>query len=106
MKKAFCEPRNIEFCPPIRLASVFAFGLGQSSLQVNRPDEHGGNKEYTTVDELEKDFADESLHPGDLKAVLTPVMVGVLDKLADAIKKDKTSAQAAKNLKAFAKKKK
>merc|ERR1712157_535244 len=28
MKKAFCEPGNVSFCPPISLASAFTFDIG------------------------------------------------------------------------------
>lgn len=105
MKKAFCEPGNVKFCPPISLASVFAIGAGnQGSLTVNRSPENGGDREYKSIAELEKDFADGSLHPGDLKAATTHVMVALLEKLAAGIKADQTAVKATKDLKAFQKK--
>jgi hypothetical protein len=113
INKSFAEERNVEFCPALKLASVFAFGgdgafaAAPGSLVVKRAEENGGEKAYPSMDELLSDYKDGSLHPGDLKkhAMIT-VMTDILDKLAAAIKADKTATQAAKSLKAVLKKKK
>lgn len=107
MKKAFCEPQNINFCPPIAVASVFAInnnGNHKDTLKVQRSAENGGNREYSSKEDLEKEFADGSLHPGDLKAAVTTVIVDVLTKLSNELKKDAAASKAAKELKAFEKK--
>lgn len=108
MKKAFCEPKNISFCPPINVASAFAFGLdpvnSTGELTISRSPENGGNVVFKSRSELEANFADESLHPGDLKAAATMLMVSTLEKLAAGIKADGDSTKAAKTLKATAKK--
>jgi tyrosyl-tRNA synthetase len=105
MKKAFCEPGNVDFCPPIHLASVFAFGpTGSGSLTVSRSPENGGNLTYTGVDNLSKDFISGALHPGDLKAATTALAATVLDQLAKAVNADKDTKQAVKALKNYQKK--
>lgn len=107
MKKAFCEPKNIEFCPPINVASAFAFGLEPDSkgeLTISRSPENGGDAVFKNRSELEAAFADESLHPGDLKAFASATMVATLDKLSAAIKADGDATKAGKALKALAKK--
>lgn len=100
MKKAFCEPGNIEFCPPIVLANAFAAG----DIEIKRSEENGGDVIYKKQADMEADFKSGALHPGDLKATASTIMVGVLDKIASAIKADKEATQASKALKAFAKK--
>lgn len=100
MKKAFCEPGNIEFCPPIVLANAFAAG----DIEIKRSEENGGDVVYKKQTDMEADFKSGALHPGDLKATASTIMVGVLDKIASAIKADKEATQASKALKAFAKK--
>ena len=100
MKKAFCEPGNIEYCPPIVLAIAF----GPPEIEIKRSPENGGDVIYTKQAEMEADFKSGALHPGDLKATATAIMVGVLDKLAAAIKGDKDATKASKALKAFQKK--
>eukprot|EP00537_Pseudo-nitzschia_pungens_P004470 CAMPEP_0172366344 /NCGR_PEP_ID=MMETSP1060-20121228/14775_1 /TAXON_ID=37318 /ORGANISM="Pseudo-nitzschia pungens, Strain cf. cingulata" /LENGTH=769 /DNA_ID=CAMNT_0013090159 /DNA_START=64 /DNA_END=2373 /DNA_ORIENTATION=+ len=107
MKKAFCEPKNIEFCPPINVAAAFAFGLEADSsgeMTISRSPENGGDAVFKNRSELEAAFADESLHPGDLKAFASATMVSTLDKLSSAIKADGDATKAGKTLKALAKK--
>lgn len=107
MKKAFCEPKNTKFCPPISLASVLAFGLDVDStgeFTICRSAENGGDMTFKCRAELEASFGDESLHPGDLKAAATKLIVASLEDLAARIKKDDDSNKAAKVLKALHKK--
>ena len=107
MKKAFCEPENVAFCPPIALDSVFAFDLGivgSGSVTVKRSEENGGDIDYKSSEEIVKTFSDGSLHPGDLKATSSSIMVEVLEKLASGIKADGEATKAAKTLKALQKK--
>lgn len=106
MKKAFCEPKNIEFCPPIALASAFTFGFAgiEGELTIKRSPDNGGDIVFKNRDDLEASFANESLHPGDLKAATSQIMVGILDKISAAIKSDSETTKASKALKAMAKK--
>jgi len=105
MKKAFCEPGNISFCPPITLASAFSFTEDSTgSFVVHRSPDNGGERVYKTTCELENDFGDGTLHPGDLKTATTALMSGMLEKLAAAIKADSEATKAAKTMKAFQKK--
>ncbi len=101
MKKAFCEPGNITFCPPIVLANAFC---PNGDLTIIRSPENGGDIVYKNQSEMEDDFRNGSLHPGDLKASSTKIMVDVLDRIAAAIKGDKEVTKASKALKAFQKK--
>jgi hypothetical protein len=109
MKKAFCEPGNISFCPPIAVATAFRFGLQESSegeLNVSRSEENGGDIVFKNRADLEASFAqgEHVLHPGDLKETVIPIMVGTLEKLSIAMRADGDIAKACKTLKALAKK--
>ena len=105
MKKAFCEPGNVSFCPPIDLASGLCFDLAsQSSFTVKRSDANGGDISFQNKDELTKSFADGSLHPGDLKAAASTLLVDLLDKLTSAVKADPDALKSSKGLKALQKK--
>ena len=103
MKKAFCEPGNTVFCPPIALASVFCLKK-ETSLVIARPEENGGTCNYEDLSTLENDFRSEALHPGDLKTGVTAAVMEVFKNLSSAIKADKEAIQATKTLKAFQKK--
>jgi len=107
MKKAFCEPKNINFCPPISIASTFAFDLetdSASEMTISRTLENGGDLVFKTRSDLESAFAGDSLHPGDLKAFAASLMVDTLDKLSKAIKSNSEATKASKTLKATQKK--
>lgn len=52
-------------------------------LLIERPEKYGGNKEYSSYDELEKDFVAKSLHPMDLKVALAKELNVLLKKLRD-----------------------
>ena len=95
MKKAFCEPGNTEFCPPISLANVFCLSKG-NPLVVKRSDENGGDILYTSLSEIETAFTDGSLHPGDLKASSSLVMVDILNQLGAELKKVQKNVKALK----------
>ena len=71
---------------------------------IQRSPDNGGDVTYTAVEQIEKDFASGTLHPGDLKTASTVEMVKVLEALTSATKANKESTQAAKTLKAFQKK--
>ncbi len=103
MKRAFCEPGNLAFCPPIALASFFALQHGPGVVAITRTAENGGDVTYHTADAIAADFASGALHPGDLKEFAGKTMSDVLQRITD-VTKDKEVANSKKALQAFAKK--
>lgn len=107
MKKAFCEPGNIGFCPPIAVACALAFefnGSGDGEIVVKRSEDNGGDISYKSRADIDSDFANGTLHPGDLKAASTVILVSTLDKLSSGIKRNDDVTKASKALKAYQKK--
>jgi tyrosyl-tRNA synthetase len=101
MKKAFCEPGNVGFCPPIEVLAYFG-GLigggakeGGKAITISQSD-NGGDVTYTAKEELLRDFSSGSLHPGDLKAAESNMMVDVLTKLWSEIKGDDAASKGVK----------
>ncbi len=103
MKKAFCEPGNLAFCPPIALASFFALQHGPGVVAITRTAENGGDITYQSAAAIAADFASGALHPGDLKEFAGKTVTDVLQRITDATK-DKELANSKKALQAFAKK--
>eukprot|EP00854_Cymbomonas_tetramitiformis_P012860 gene12860-15198_t len=103
MKRAFCEPGNVDFNAPLTLAAELAIEL-EGSLVVKRKPANGGDKEYTSVDALTADFTSEALHPGDLKASVGAKVVDVLTKIQGEFKQNKDAKKADADVKAFIKK--
>lgn len=72
LKKAFCEPGNIadngilSFCKFV----IFPVVLKNEPFIIERKPENGGNVEYKSFEDLESEFAKETVHPGDLKSAV------------------------------------
>jgi tyrosyl-tRNA synthetase len=41
-----------------------------NSLEIKRPESNGGDKVFTSMEEIEADFASGALHPGDEMLIL------------------------------------
>ncbi|ROK35759.1 Tyrosine--tRNA ligase, cytoplasmic [Anabarilius grahami] len=82
LKKAFCEPGNIENNGVLSFVKHVLFPL-HSEFVIKRDPKWGGDRVYTDYEEVEKDFAAEEIHPGDLKASVELA----LNKLLDPIRK-------------------
>jgi len=102
LKKAFCEPGNVAHCPPLSVANAVVFARG-GSVNVARKEENGGDKAYTTLDELRADYAEGRLHPADLKPALTKAVEEFLTPIR-ALFKTKEAKDADAKLKAVLKK--
>jgi tyrosyl-tRNA synthetase len=120
MKKAFCQPGNTEFCPVISILSAFLYHLkpftvdgkgpdnpstDKNAITIHRTAENGGDVVFATPAELISAFAKGSLHPGDIKAAASILIVSILEQLSNSIKNDCEASKGAKALKAFEKKK-
>ena len=51
---------------------------------ISRPEKYGGSSHYRTYEEMEKDFEEKRLHPGDLKAAVTDAINRLLDPIRKA----------------------
>ena len=103
-KKSFCEPGNVDFCPPIELLAYFGGLDSGKDVTIQRSADNGGDIVYTSKSGLRKDFESGSLHPGDLKGVVSTTMVQVLTSIHDELQRDGEATKGVKALKAFGKK--
>lgn len=101
IKKAFSEPENAAFCPPLSWASTVLLSLNGEFLISRKPD-NGGDKTYMTAEELSVDYASGELHPGDLKPAVGKALNAVLDKVRPGLKTN-TLKTAQKKLAAYVK---
>lgn len=70
IKKAYCPPGIIEKNPCLDYVKNIIFGSFEE-FKITRKPENGGDITYKSYQDLEKDYKDLLLHPGDLKAALT-----------------------------------
>jgi tyrosyl-tRNA synthetase len=101
LKKAFCEPGNTTFCPPLAFAH-FLLGSGRE-IVVKRKEENGGDKTYKDLAAIKADFLSGALHPGDLKPSVTKAVVASLAGVREVYKQAAVK-KAQKDLETFAKK--
>ena len=55
------------------------------SISIERPEKFGGNITYNSYAELESDFSQKNLHPGDLKNTVGEYMVKIIAPIRDKI---------------------
>uniref|UniRef100_A0A665TIX9 Tyrosine--tRNA ligase n=1 Tax=Echeneis naucrates TaxID=173247 RepID=A0A665TIX9_ECHNA len=80
LKKAFCEPGNIQNNGVLSFVKYVLFPL-RGEFCIKRDPKWGGDKIYTGFDEVEKDFAEELIHPGDLKASVEAALNQLLEPI-------------------------
>jgi len=99
MKKAFCEPGNVDFCPPLAIAGALVLPYAEEGkLVLKRREEDGGDRTYTDAAELQADFAAGALHPGDLKPSVRDAAMAVLQRVRAAVSSDAQLAKAEKEV--------
>ncbi|KAG7245155.1 hypothetical protein INR49_023721, partial [Caranx melampygus] len=80
LKKAFCEPGNIQNNGVLSFVKYVVFPL-RGEFCIKRDPKWGGDKVYTVFEDVEKDFAEELIHPGDLKASVEVALNHLLEPI-------------------------
>ena len=82
INKAYCPPKQITENPVLEYCKYIIFEL-ENNLKIERSENYGGNVEYSSFKELEKDYGEGKLNPADLK----PAVIRYLNQfLAPVIK--------------------
>lgn len=79
LKKAFCEPGNLEENGVLAFVKHVLFPLlHNEDFVIKRNENNGGNIIYKNYQAVEDDFANKILHPGDLKAAVESYLNNLL----------------------------
>lgn len=78
IKKAFCEEKNVENNPILNWTKNLLFWNRTAPFRIERKEEHGGDVEFQTYEELEQAFAAGDVHPMDLKATVSKELSSML----------------------------
>ncbi len=84
ISKAWCEEANIENNPLLEISKSIIFHEF-NEMKVERPEKFGGNVSYANFNQLEKDFAEKKLHPGDLKQTVGNYLVKVVSPIREKL---------------------
>jgi hypothetical protein len=104
IKRAFCEPGNVDNCPPLLLAQAVVLPYSASKqLVVRRRAEDGGDLVIVDGEVLRETFCSGGLHPGDFKPAVRDALDELLKRVREAISADKALGAAEKELQKVAK---
>ncbi len=67
ISKAFCPEKEVSYNPILNWAKHLLFWNRSTPFRIERKEEHGGNVEFNTYEELEASYAAGDIHPMDLK---------------------------------------
>ncbi|XP_042901680.1 tyrosine--tRNA ligase, cytoplasmic isoform X2 [Parasteatoda tepidariorum] len=82
LKKAFCEPGNLEDNGVLAFVKHVLLPLFKDEdFVIQRNEENGGNTNYKNYADIEEDFKNMKLHPGDLKASVETYLNRLLDPI-------------------------
>ncbi|CAL1382546.1 unnamed protein product [Linum trigynum] len=82
IKKAFCPPKVVENNPCLEYIKYIVLPWF-NEFKVERAPQNGGDKTFTTIEDLEADYASGALHPGDLKPSLSKALNRILQPVRD-----------------------
>jgi tyrosyl-tRNA synthetase len=83
IKRAFCEPGNIQDNGLLSFVKHVLFSIFKENegFEIKRKPENGGDVTYLKYEDIEKAFAAEEIHPGDLKAAVEIYINRLLDPI-------------------------
>ncbi len=93
VNRAFCEEGNFYDNPLLVFCKYVIFPIltlqGENAFTIRRPEKYGGDIVFSNYEELEKQFMDRGLHPGDLKKGVREFLAVLLAPLRDMFLADK-----------------
>ena len=99
IKKAYCPPKEVDENPVLDYCKSIIFEL-IDVVRVERPEKYGGDIEYHSYSDLEKDYHAGKLSPPDLK----PAVSNYLNQLIEPVRLHFTKNRKASDLAEFVKK--
>ena len=84
ISKAWCEEANIQNNPLLEIAKTVIFHEF-NEMKVERPEKFGGNVSYSNYNQLETDFVEKKLHPGDMKQTVGNYLVEIISPIREKL---------------------
>ncbi len=92
INKAYCPPKEIVENPVLEYCKYIIFELIES-FKVKRSEKYGGNIEYNSYEEMEKDYVEGKLNPPDLKPAVIKCLNQLLRPVREHFEKDKKARE-------------
>merc|ERR1712083_156503 len=100
IKKAYGPPGVIEKNPILDYTKHLVFAKFDS-FEIERSEKNGGSKTYKSYEELEADYKNGELHPGDLKPALAKAINEMIEPVRQHFKNDKKAKKLLAQVKKF-----
>jgi tyrosyl-tRNA synthetase len=100
IKKAYC-PEGIIVENPILEYNKYIILEKFKTIKIERPEKFGGNLEFNSYEELERDFSQKKLHPMDLKQSTAHYLNELIAPVRENLEKSKTAQKLAEEIKSF-----
>ncbi|KAK3020853.1 hypothetical protein RJ639_045535 [Escallonia herrerae] len=100
IKKAYCPPLVVEGNPCLEYLKYIVFPWF-NEFKVERRSDNGGEKTFTSFEELVTDYESGQLHPGDLKPALSKALNMILQPVRDHFKNDATAKELMRRVKSY-----
>ena len=78
IKKAYCPAGDLELNPITSTMRYIVFPR-YDKIVIKRSEKFGGDLEFTSIDEFEKQYSDNKLHPMDVKQAVSDYLVELLE---------------------------
>jgi tyrosyl-tRNA synthetase len=104
LNKAYCTECGIQENPILEYCKYIIFeklSEMKKPFNIDRPQKFGGPLSFDTYEELEKTFAEKSLHPMDLKVAVAEHLNMLLDPVRKRLKKSKKTQELAREISKF-----
>ncbi|HWQ66028.1 MAG TPA: tyrosine--tRNA ligase [Methanospirillum sp.] len=85
MKKAFCPPEIAE--NPVLQVLMHHIFPRINTVSIERPEKFGGNRSFSSYEEIEAAYAAAEIHPADLKNAVTESLIRILAPVREYLQK-------------------
>ncbi|XP_058104423.1 tyrosine--tRNA ligase 1, cytoplasmic-like [Magnolia sinica] len=100
IKKAYCPPKFVEGNPCLEYIKYIVFPWF-GKFEVVRDEKNGGNKTFTSIEELIGDYEREELHPADVKPALSKALNKILQPVREHFKNNTEANNLLRTVKAY-----
>ena len=84
ISRAWCEEGNTLNNPLLEITKTIIFHEF-NEIEIERPDKFGGNVTYSDYNQIEEDFAQKKLHPGDLKQTVGNYLIKIVSPIRERL---------------------
>ncbi|PWA25586.1 tyrosine--tRNA ligase [Artemisia annua] len=100
IKKAYCLPKVVEGNPCLEYIKHIVFPWFKE-FKVERKPKNGGDKVFTTYEEVIADYEEGDLHPADLKPARSKALNRILQPVHDHFKNNEKAKKLSMEVKGF-----